>query len=73
MENGRNDRKGGFVRVEVVTASLGFLTNFEDVYKLWAFMANFLNPTFIREGGLSTVDEESETKSVTSVNEYVQN
>ncbi|CAB4287525.1 unnamed protein product [Prunus armeniaca] len=73
MENGRKDRKGGFVRVEVVTASLGFLTNFEDVYKLWAFMANFLNPTFIREGGLSTVDEESETKSVTSVNEYVQN
>ncbi|KAM0970592.1 hypothetical protein ACFX15_018040 [Malus domestica] len=72
MENGRNGRKSEFVRLEVVTASLGFLTNFEDVYKLWAFVANFLNPTFIRDGGLSTVDEESETKSVTSVNDIVQ-
>ncbi|BFG38994.1 hypothetical protein CerSpe_252670 [Prunus speciosa] len=73
MENGKNDRKGGFVRVEVVTASLGFLTNFEDVYKLWAFVANFLNPSFIREGGLSTVEEESETKSETSINDIVPN
>ncbi|KAJ0096375.1 hypothetical protein Patl1_28799 [Pistacia atlantica] len=62
MENGRHDGKGGFIRVEVVTASLGFLTNFEDVYKLWAFVAKFLNPAFIREGGtLSTVEEDSET------------
>ncbi|XP_028790944.1 uncharacterized protein LOC114746828 [Neltuma alba] len=64
MENGRQDgkgRKGGFVRVEVVTASLSFLTNFEDVYKLWAFVAKFLNPSFIHEGGLSTVEEGSET------------
>ncbi|KAL9327007.1 hypothetical protein ACSQ67_007652 [Phaseolus vulgaris] len=61
MENGRRDGKGSFVRLEVVTASLGFLTNFEDVYKLWAFVAKFLNPTFIREGGLPTVQEGSET------------
>ncbi|KAJ0041128.1 hypothetical protein Pint_28152 [Pistacia integerrima] len=62
MENGRHDGKGGFIRVEVVTASLGFLTNFEDVYKLWAFVAKFLNPAFIREGGtLPTVEEDSET------------
>ncbi|POO02694.1 Glycine dehydrogenase (decarboxylating) [Trema orientale] len=61
MENGRNDRKSGFVRIEVITASLGFLTNFEDVYKLWAFVAKFLNPVFIREGQLPTVEEESET------------
>ncbi|XP_038722957.1 uncharacterized protein LOC120014911 [Tripterygium wilfordii] len=58
MENGRHDGKSVFVRVEVVTASLGFLTNFEDVYKLWAFVGKFLNPTFIREGGgLPTVAE----------------
>jgi selenocysteine lyase/cysteine desulfurase len=62
MENGRHDGgKSGFIRVEVVTASLGFLTNFEDVYKLWAFVAKFLNPTFIREGALPTVEEGSET------------
>ncbi|MED6162755.1 hypothetical protein PIB30_073536 [Stylosanthes scabra] len=61
MENGRRDGKGSFVRLEVVTASLGFLTNFEDVYKLWGFVAKFLNPTFMREGGLPTVEEGSET------------
>ncbi|KAK8478057.1 hypothetical protein V6N13_024207 [Hibiscus sabdariffa] len=62
MENGRHNGKSGFVKVEVVTASLSFLTNFEDVYKLWAFVAKFLNPTFIREGTLPTVaEEESET------------
>ncbi|XVF17760.1 hypothetical protein REPUB_Repub10bG0151500 [Reevesia pubescens] len=58
MENGRHDGKSGFIRVEVVTASLSFLTNFEDVYKLWAFVAKFLNPAFIREGTLPTVAEE---------------
>uniref|UniRef100_A0A2P2MLU4 Uncharacterized protein MANES_13G130600 n=1 Tax=Rhizophora mucronata TaxID=61149 RepID=A0A2P2MLU4_RHIMU len=60
MENGHHNEKTGFVRVEVVTASLGFLTNFEDVYKLWAFVAKFLNPAFIREGVLPTVEEGSE-------------
>ncbi|GKA04402.1 pyridoxal phosphate-dependent transferase [Tanacetum coccineum] len=50
----KDDDVGGFVRAEVVTASLGFLTNFEDVYKLWAFVAKFLNPSFVREYGLST-------------------
>ncbi|XP_023518012.1 uncharacterized protein LOC111781575 [Cucurbita pepo subsp. pepo] len=60
MANGKLGDKGGFVCVEVVTASLGFLTNFEDVYRLWAFVAKFLNPTFIKEGTLPTVQEESE-------------
>ncbi|KAM7506964.1 hypothetical protein LguiA_017417 [Lonicera macranthoides] len=55
MENGG---QSGFVRVEVVTASLGFLTNFDDVYKLWAFVAKFLNPNFVKEGRLATVVEE---------------
>uniref|UniRef100_A0A9I9CS37 Pyridoxal phosphate-dependent transferases superfamily protein n=1 Tax=Cucumis melo TaxID=3656 RepID=A0A9I9CS37_CUCME len=60
MENGKLSGKSGFMRVEVVTASLGFLTNFEDVYRLWAFVAKFLNPTFIKEGALPTVEEGSE-------------
>lgn len=48
--------------VEVVTASLGFLTNFEDVYKMWAFVAKFLNPSFVEEDdGLPTVPEGSES------------
>ncbi|XP_024978586.1 uncharacterized protein LOC112515865 [Cynara cardunculus var. scolymus] len=56
--DGEKDDGGGFIRAEVVTASLGFLTNFEDVYKLWVFVAKFLNPSFIREYGLSTVVED---------------
>ncbi|KAK6128910.1 hypothetical protein DH2020_037349 [Rehmannia glutinosa] len=58
MENGRHDGKSGFIRVEVVTASLSFLTNFDDVYKLWAFVAKFLDPAFVKEGVLRTVVEE---------------
>lgn len=60
-EVGKSAGKNGFMRIEVVTASLGFLTNFEDVYKLWAFVARFLNPTFARQGELPTVVEGSET------------
>ncbi|XP_052196792.1 uncharacterized protein LOC127804101 [Diospyros lotus] len=60
MESGRDDGKNGFIRVEVVTASLGFLTNFDDVYKLWAFVAKFLNPSFMKEGELPTVGEDTE-------------
>ncbi|KAL3649396.1 hypothetical protein CASFOL_005799 [Castilleja foliolosa] len=55
MENG----KSGFIRVEVVTASLSFLSNFDDVYKLWAFMAKFLDPGFVK-GVLEPVPEEVE-------------
>ncbi|KAF5740724.1 hypothetical protein HS088_TW11G00801 [Tripterygium wilfordii] len=53
--------KNAFFRVEVVTASLGFLTNFDDVYKMWAFVAKFLNPSFALGDELSTVPEDSET------------
>ncbi|KAJ0252326.1 hypothetical protein HA466_0131290 [Hirschfeldia incana] len=60
-EVGRN----GFIRFEVVTASLSFLTNFEDVYKLWGFVAKFLNPGFSREGSLPTVEEEDAEDSET--------
>ncbi|OVA15445.1 hypothetical protein BVC80_1229g20 [Macleaya cordata] len=59
--NGGHDSENAFIRVEVVTASLGFLTNFEDVYKMWAFIAKFLNPDFGEDEGLSTVLEGSET------------
>lgn len=60
MESGQHNGKHGFIKGEVVTASLGFLTNFDDVYKLWAFVAKFLDPSFIKEGGLSTVFESEE-------------
>ncbi|KAL9660399.1 hypothetical protein QQ045_025212 [Rhodiola kirilowii] len=62
MAKGSQDGKNMFFRVEVVTASLGFLTNFEDVYKMWTFLAKFLNPSFVNgDDGLSTVPEDSET------------
>ncbi|CAA7035823.1 unnamed protein product [Microthlaspi erraticum] len=57
--------KNGFIRFEVVTASLSFLSNFEDVYKLWGFVAKFLNPGFSREGSLPTVEEEEAEDSET--------
>ncbi|CAA6663074.1 unnamed protein product [Spirodela intermedia] len=44
-------RKNAVIRVAVVTASLGFLSNFEDVYRMWAFVAKFLDPDFVRGGG----------------------
>ncbi|CAH8316015.1 unnamed protein product [Eruca vesicaria subsp. sativa] len=56
--DGRNNN--GFIRVEVVTASLGFLTNFEDVYRLWSFVAKFLSPGFAKQGTLPTVIEEDD-------------
>ncbi|KAK9136208.1 hypothetical protein Syun_015538 [Stephania yunnanensis] len=58
--NGRHDSKNPFIRVEVVTASLSFLTNFEDVYKMWAFAAKFLNPSFVEEEGVPSILESSE-------------
>ncbi|CAF1717065.1 uncharacterized protein LOC111209900 [Brassica napus] len=54
-----------FIRVEVVTASLGFLTNFEDVYRLWNFVAKFLSPGFAKQGTLPTVIEEEGDSSDT--------
>ncbi|OIW12499.1 hypothetical protein TanjilG_04663 [Lupinus angustifolius] len=35
--------------VTVVTAALSFLSNFEDVYKLWAFVARFLDADFVEK------------------------
>jgi hypothetical protein len=33
----------------VVTAALSFLANFEDVYKLWTFVARFLDADFVEK------------------------
>ncbi|MED6198737.1 hypothetical protein PIB30_069411 [Stylosanthes scabra] len=35
--------------ISVVTAALGFLTNFEDVYRLWAFLSRFLDADFVEK------------------------
>ncbi|XP_031284144.1 molybdenum cofactor sulfurase-like [Pistacia vera] len=35
--------------VSVVTAALGFLTNFEDTYRLWAFVSRFLDADFVEK------------------------
>ncbi|KAJ0041867.1 hypothetical protein Pint_17357 [Pistacia integerrima] len=35
--------------ITVVTASLGFLANFEDTYRLWAFVAQFLDADFVEK------------------------
>ncbi|XVE55964.1 hypothetical protein DITRI_Ditri03aG0199400 [Diplodiscus trichospermus] len=61
MANGCQDGKNLFFRVKVITASLGFLTNFEDVYRTWAFVAKFLSPSFVEENDLSTISDGSET------------
>eukprot|EP01018_Ginkgo_biloba_P001366 Gb_04232 [translate_table: standard] len=55
--NGRYDGKNVSIRVEVVTASLGFLSNFEDVYRMWAFVAKFLNAAFAKGDGLQTATQ----------------
>lgn len=35
--------------IEVITASLGFLTDFEDVYTVWAFVSRFLDADFVEK------------------------
>lgn len=39
----------GDVGVFVVNASLGFLSNFDDAYRLWAFVARFLDADFVEK------------------------
>ncbi|KAL2321659.1 hypothetical protein Fmac_026038 [Flemingia macrophylla] len=36
-------------RIFVVTAALGLLTNFEDVYRLWVFLSRFLDADFVEK------------------------
>lgn len=35
--------------ISVVTAALGFLSNFEDTHRLWAFIAQFLDADFVEK------------------------
>ncbi|CAN0865254.1 Molybdenum cofactor sulfurase, partial [Linum grandiflorum] len=35
--------------IAVVTIALGFLSNFEDAYRLWAFIAQFLDADFVEK------------------------
>ncbi|GAB2211648.1 hypothetical protein Droror1_Dr00024973 [Drosera rotundifolia] len=37
------------VEIHVVTVNLGFLTNFEDVYRVWVFAARFLDADFVEK------------------------
>lgn len=37
------------VGISVVNASIGFLANFEDAYKLWSFVARFLDADFVEK------------------------
>ncbi|KAG9453049.1 hypothetical protein H6P81_005953 [Aristolochia fimbriata] len=43
-------KKGRFsTGITVVTAAVGFLNNFEDVYRLWEFVAKFLDADFVEK------------------------
>ncbi|KAI7989889.1 Molybdenum cofactor sulfurase [Camellia lanceoleosa] len=45
-----NKRKQSFhTGIYVLTASIGFLTNFEDMYRLWAFVSRFLDADFVEK------------------------
>lgn len=48
-EEKRRDSKSDHMGITVVTASLGFLANFEDVYRLWSFVAQFLDADFVEK------------------------
>ncbi|CAO2164991.1 unnamed protein product [Urochloa humidicola] len=45
----RRKDAGGDVGILVVNASLGFLSNFEDAYRLWEFVAKFLDADFVEK------------------------
>ncbi|KAK6926305.1 Aminotransferase class V domain [Dillenia turbinata] len=46
---GNKTREKADMGITVVTAALGFLTNFEDIYRLWAFVAQFLDADFVEK------------------------
>ncbi|GFP87696.1 molybdenum cofactor sulfurase [Phtheirospermum japonicum] len=45
-KTGKGDTDRG---IKVVTVALAFLANFEDVYRLWAFVAQFLDADFVEK------------------------
>ncbi|XP_074379472.1 uncharacterized protein LOC141720761 [Apium graveolens] len=48
-EKERNKNKKTCNGITVVTAALGFLANFEDTYRLWSFIARFLDADFVEK------------------------
>ncbi|KAK4743486.1 hypothetical protein SAY87_001487 [Trapa incisa] len=48
LADGRRKQKANPV-VMAVTLALSFLTSFEDVYRLWAFLAQFLDADFVEK------------------------
>ncbi|GMH28881.1 hypothetical protein Nepgr_030724 [Nepenthes gracilis] len=46
---GSKRRDGSDGGIFVVAANLGFLTNFEDVYRVWAFVSRFLDADFVEK------------------------
>ncbi|KAK8935216.1 hypothetical protein KSP39_PZI013240 [Platanthera zijinensis] len=47
--SGNKKRENRNLGITVVNASFGFLANFEDAYRLWAFVAKFLDADFVEK------------------------
>ncbi|CAN4077828.1 unnamed protein product [Withania somnifera] len=48
-DNNNNKRGKLNCGVSVITASIGMMTNFEDLYRLWSFIARFLDADFVEK------------------------
>ncbi|GER36723.1 molybdenum cofactor sulfurase [Striga asiatica] len=46
---GEGESEKGGVGIKAVSVALSFLANFEDVYRLWAFVARFLDADFVEK------------------------
>lgn len=62
--SGRDQRRRMPSRIEVVTAALSVLSNFEDVYKLWVFLAKFLDADFVSR---ELVSQQAPTEAMVSL------
>lgn len=49
MSGGSVKKSKGVQEIAVVTAAITFLANFEDVYRLWAFVARFLDADYVEK------------------------
>ncbi|KAJ8555708.1 hypothetical protein K7X08_013204 [Anisodus acutangulus] len=50
VTSGDNIKRGKLnCGVSVITASIGMMTNFEDLYRLWSFIARFLDADFVEK------------------------
>lgn len=48
-ETERNKNRKGEQGIKVVTIAISFLANFEDIYRLWIFVARFLDADFVEK------------------------